>query len=297
MASAYKSAVKKRGKDTTTENDAVTSASKSPVVRNKQRVLILSTRGINFRQRHLMSDIEVLLPHSKRDAKLDTKHGFDALNELAELNNCNNCLFFEARKKSDLYLWMAKTPNGPTVKFHVQNIHTMDELRMTGNHLKGSRPIVSFDKNFDESPHLRVMKSLLTRIFGVPKGTRKSKPFVDHVISFSIVDGRLWFRNYQIIDKDSEVVSTTIKGEEKKTQLVEVGPRFVLQPIKIFAGGFGGAVVWENPRYISPNQVRAALIQRRAHKYVDKRVQLLEREERSTNTKLPADPVEEVFHA
>ncbi|KAI8057971.1 hypothetical protein BDF22DRAFT_772534 [Syncephalis plumigaleata] len=296
MASAYKSAVKQRGKGTANEQDTTVTQSNQPVVRNKQRVLLLSTRGINFRQRHLMTDIEALLPHSKRDAKLDTKHGFDALNELAELNNCNNCLFFESRKKSDLYLWMAKTPNGPTVKFHVQNIHTMDELRMTGNHLKGSRPIVSFDKNFDEAPHLRVMKGLLTRIFGVPKGTRKSKPFIDHVISFSVVDGRVWFRNYQIIDKDSEL-TTTIKGEEKKTQLVEVGPRFVLQPIKIFAGGFGGAVVWENSRYISPNQVRSAMLQKRAHKYVDKRVQILEREERLNNTKLPEDPVEEVFHA
>lgn len=27
----------------------------------------------------------------------------------------------------------------------------------------------------------------------------------------------------------------------------EIGPRFVLVPVKIFEGSFGGAVIWENP--------------------------------------------------
>jgi ribosome biogenesis protein BRX1 len=30
-------------------------------------------------------------------------------------------LFFEVRKKKDLYIWMSKAPSGPSVKFHVQN--------------------------------------------------------------------------------------------------------------------------------------------------------------------------------
>lgn len=65
--------------------------------------------------------MEGFLPHSKKDAKLDTKSDLYLLNELAELNNCNNAIFFEVRKRQDLYLWMSKTPNGPSVKFHVQN--------------------------------------------------------------------------------------------------------------------------------------------------------------------------------
>lgn len=36
--------------------------------RNKQRVLLLSSRGITHRMRHLMNDIEVLLPHIKKGA-------------------------------------------------------------------------------------------------------------------------------------------------------------------------------------------------------------------------------------
>jgi ribosome biogenesis protein BRX1 len=74
----------------------------------------------------------------------------------------------------------------------------MDELRMTGNALKGSRHILSFDAAFDESPHLQLTKELLTQIFAVPKTSRKVKPFIDHVLSFGIADNRIWVRNYQV---------------------------------------------------------------------------------------------------
>ena len=36
---------------------------------------------------------------------------------------------------------------------------------------------------------------------------------------------------------------------------IQVGPRFCLNPIKIFGGSFGGPTWYENPYYISPNQV------------------------------------------
>jgi ribosome biogenesis protein BRX1 len=91
------------------------------------------------------------------------------VNELAELSSCNNALFFEARRHQDLYMWASKTPNGPSVRFHVLNSHTMDELKMTGNNLKGSRPIVCFDETFDSQPHLRLIKELLMHVsFSLP---------------------------------------------------------------------------------------------------------------------------------
>jgi ribosome biogenesis protein BRX1 len=36
------------------------------------------------------------------------------------------------------------------------------------------------------------------QILGTPKGHPKSKPFIDHVFSFSIADNKIWFRNHQI---------------------------------------------------------------------------------------------------
>lgn len=87
----------------------------------RSRILILSSRGVTFRHRHLLIDLVSMLPHSRKDAKLDTKKRLHELNEIADLYNCNGVLFLEARKRQDLYLWLSRAPNGPCVKFHVHN--------------------------------------------------------------------------------------------------------------------------------------------------------------------------------
>lgn len=74
----------------------------------------------------------------------------------------------------------------------------MSELHFPGNCLKGSRPILSFDSTFTSAPHLLVIKELLIHTFGVPQGARKTKPFVDHVMGFTIADGKIWVRCFQI---------------------------------------------------------------------------------------------------
>ncbi|KAG0264122.1 Ribosome biogenesis protein brx1 [Actinomortierella ambigua] len=282
MSTVYKAQAKKAGKEKNVEE--------KPIFRNKQRVMLLSSRGIISRHRHLLNDLEALMPHSKKDAKLDSKSKLHVLNELAELNNCNNCIFFEVRKRQDLYMWIAKTPNGPSMKFHIQNIHTMEELKMTGNCLKGSRHILSFDKNFDSSPHWQLMKELFTQVFGVPKTSRRIKPFVDHVISFSIVDNRVWFRNYQITEKPLEHRSVTDKTD---LQLVEIGPRFAMNPIRVFDGSFGGQTAFENPEFISPNVVRANLRRDKATKYKARMEALDQRDVKMKKSVLPEDPLSE----
>uniref|UniRef100_UPI0009B34CD2 ribosome biogenesis protein BRX1 homolog n=1 Tax=Monopterus albus TaxID=43700 RepID=UPI0009B34CD2 len=76
---------------------------------------------------------------------MDRKDQLFVINEVCEIKNCNKCLFFEAKKKQDLYMWISNSPHGPSAKFLVQNVHTLAELKMTGNCLKGSRPLLSFD--------------------------------------------------------------------------------------------------------------------------------------------------------
>ena len=61
-------------------------------------------------------------------------------------------------------MWAAKTPNGPSVKLHVQNVHTMDELKLTGNCLKGSRGLLSFDRAFEDSEWGRLTKEVFTQV-------------------------------------------------------------------------------------------------------------------------------------
>eukprot|EP00798_Chlamydomonas_sp_ICE-L_P021638 gene21638-28647_t len=118
----------------------------APVFKNKEKVLVLSTRGITMRYRHLMNDIINMLPHCKKDSKLDTKNDRGVINEVADMKSCTAVAFFEVRKKKDLFLWLSKSPEGPSVKFLVQNVHTMAELKLSGNHLKGARPVLSFHK-------------------------------------------------------------------------------------------------------------------------------------------------------
>lgn len=151
----------------------------------------------------------------------------------------------------------------------------MEELQFTGNCLKGSRPVLSFDSAFEKQPHLRVVKELFTQTFGVPQGARKSKPFIDHVMSFSIVDGKIWIRNYQINEEEKSAVKAS--EDDNELSLVEIGPRFVLTPIIIQEGSFGGPILYENKEFVSPNQVRADLRRGKATKHNARAEQTVER--------------------
>jgi ribosome biogenesis protein BRX1 len=256
--------------------------------KNKEKVLVVSSRGITFRSRHLLLDILQLLPHSKKDAKLDTKSDRGVINEVADLKGCSSVLFFETRKHQDLYLWAAKSPNGPSIKFHVTNVHTMAELKLSGNHLKGSRPVLSFDANFDTQPHLQLIKVLLGQIFATPPLAPKKKPFFDHILSFSVVDNRVWIRNYQVSTEKK------IHAKEDLT-LIEVGPRVCMNPIKIFSGSFGGPVIYENPTYISPNAIRTALKKSTQSKYANKVDSRQQRKRHKAENRVPRNELSDVF--
>lgn len=182
-----------------------------------------------------MGDLRKLMPHHKPEAKMRRSKTLSVINEMCEMKNCNKALLFEGRKKMDLYMWLANIPNGPSIKFLVENsmfifhfdcfvfnrflflVYTMEELKLTGNCLRGSRPILSFDPNFTEKPHYNLIKELLVQIFGVPKHHPKSQPFFDHVYTFTLLDNRIWFRNFQVLSEDGA--------------LAEVGPRFLLNPV------------------------------------------------------------------
>lgn len=158
----------------------------------------------------------------------------------------------------------------------------MEELHFTGNCLKGSRPVLSFDAAFDQEPHLQLLKELFLHIFGVPQGARRSKPFIDHVMGFTITDGKVWVRNYQINEveaskltpgadaEDDGKVAKTKDIKDSNIDLVEIGPRFVLTPIVIQEGSFGGPIIYENKQFVSPNQVRSDLRRQKSERHSDR---------------------------
>lgn len=89
----------------------------------------------------------------------------------------------------------------------------------------------------------------------------------------------MWFHSFQILEKDP-----LQPNGPPQTSLTEIGPRFVLTPIRIFEGAFGGATVFSNPgkipfnclwatrvnitiEFISPTAVRSAIKREKGNKY------------------------------
>ena len=78
--------------------------------------------------------------------------------------------------------------------------------------------------------------------------------------------------------------------------MAEIGPRMVLNPIKIFEGSFTGQTLWENPTYVTPNTKRSLLKRLKSTKYVEK-VQARAAHEagKPTDSTYKVDETEDVF--
>ena len=108
------------------------------------------------------------------------------------------------------------------------------------------------------------------------------------MFSFYWVDNRIWFRHYQLF-RDAKLDKSL-----NELELVEIGPRFSLNPIKIFAGFMGGEVIYSNKFYIPPRQIRNELRLEKAQKYIDK---LGSKKRKNMNNKFvqPQDELDKVF--
>ena len=98
-------------------------------------------------------------------------------------------------------------------------------------------------------------------------------------MGFTIADGKIWIRCFQISETEAsktDIADGAENGTSKprkpekhdtKITLVEIGPRFVLTPIVVLEGSFGGPVIYENKEFISPNQVRREVRLGKAGRY------------------------------
>lgn len=248
---------------------------------NRNRVLIFACRGISKRDRHLMQDIITMLPHARTESKMERRKDLVVVNEICEMRNCNKCVLFEGRGGRDVYMWLSILPTGPSAKFLLHNVYTMDELHFTGNCLIGSRPLLSFDETFETSLQYKLFKEFLIQTFGTPHRHPKSQPFYDHVFTFSIVDKRIWFRNYQILSEDGA--------------LSEIGPRFVMNPVRIFEGSFCGDTLWENPHYVTPASGRKVANARKAGTYVQRQQKKERLEKKRKRLSYKVGATDEIF--
>lgn len=242
---------------------------------------MFAARGINHRDRHLMRDLRTLMPHHRIESKMERAKSLIVANEICSMKHCNKSVLFEGRHKQDLYVWFSNVPEGPSAKFLVENVHTLGELKLTGNCLRGSRPLLSFDPHFDKIPYLTLLKELFTQVFGVPKHHPKSQPFFDHVITFTFMDNRIWYRNFQILSEDGG--------------LSEIGPRFVMNPVKIFDGSFGGETIWQNPDYVSPAKHRQMLRKAAKDRYMHRMEQKVNYEGTRPKTTYKLNEFNDIF--
>ena len=216
---------------------------------NKTRTLIVASRGVSHQERHLVNDLINLIPNSKKECKIERDIAAEELNNICYMHSCKFCIYFEHRKR-ELVMWLFKSPGGPLAKFSVTNIHALNEIKLMGNCIKYSRPLLSFDKSFEEKEHLKLLKEMFIQTFNSPKGHPKTKPFYDHQICFYNIDNQIFIRVYQILNEIKEKFTNADK--EDKIQLLEIGPRFSLKLIRIFSDSLGGKTLYLNKDYIAP---------------------------------------------
>ena len=149
----------------------------------------------------------------------------------------------------------------------------MGELGFGGNCLKGGRGIVVFDKSFEDGfaagqEYRGLVREMLKAVFCVPKtGVKGVKPFIDRIIGVFSLDGKIWVRVYEI----REAVKDATTGSSTGIELKELGLRFVLTPVIIQEGSFGGALIYHNREYVSSNQVRREARLAKAAKHLRRR--------------------------
>ena len=232
---------------------------------NKTRTLIVASRGVSHQERHLVNDLINLIPNSKKECKIERAIASEELNNICYMHSCKFCIYFEHRKR-ELVMWLFKSPGGPLAKFAVTNIHALNEIKLMGNCIKYSRPLLSFDKSFDEQEHLKLLKEMFIQTFNSPKGHPKTRPFYDHQISFYNIDNQIFIRVYQILNEIKE--KFTNSDQEDKIQLLEIGPRFSLNLIRIFSDSLGGKTLYLNKNYIAPG----VLIKRKVDNFKKRKI-------------------------
>ena len=111
---------------------------------------------------------------------------------------------------------------------------------------------------------------------------------------------QIWVRNYQILEQqptnalEAHLAKKQL-GQEEASSLVEIGPRFVMTPIRIFRGSFGGQTLFQNPDFVSPNEIRSMHHKRKNTSYVHRKESEKKRKIRKEELVVPEDPLDTVF--
>lgn len=254
---------------------------------NNHKPIIVDNKGLKHEHFLLLKDFIDLVPHAKKGSSIPSNEVI-YLDEIATDRHCDTVAFFETRHKGinrENYFWISRVPEGPSFNFFVEDVDTIVQLRTIGNCMKGSRPLLFFDKKFDDNDHLLLAKNLLKRLFSVPYQNKHAKPFVDRAMSFFIDEkGSIDSRHYQVQWLEDETIN-----------LVEVGPRFRLVPNFVLAGAFKGSKIWKNESFVSIYKQRKEEKKQRAQEKMRLRDKQAIREEKKMNIPEIEDPMKGLF--
>jgi ribosome biogenesis protein BRX1 len=135
------------------------------------------------------------------------------------------------------------------VKFRLVNSSEASDFNLLDHHRGSGRQILSFQKIFELLPHFRIIEGILIKVFKSTKYQLKTSSSLKSVLSFSVAEGRIWMRKFQVISP----LFTKIT-QEKDISLIEVGPRLSFDPVKILTESFCGETVYENPLFFHTPQ-------------------------------------------
>jgi len=54
--------------------------------------MVFGARGISFRGRHIMDNLRRLLPHTKKESKMDRRESLASINEVSSSYRFSNCV-------------------------------------------------------------------------------------------------------------------------------------------------------------------------------------------------------------
>ena len=63
--------------------------------KNRQRTLVVSSRGLTGKMSQLVHDICEMVPNTKRESRVNRKEAVQVIDDIAYERSCNNCMFFE----------------------------------------------------------------------------------------------------------------------------------------------------------------------------------------------------------
>lgn len=189
--------------------------------------MFISSKGADSSTTTTIRDLEYIINAIKED-NFDMKKNLTILEKYMEINECENCLYFEVTKRIKR-LWIT---NGEySFRFIIWDLKSIFDLSFPVNYHKNGGHILLFDNSFDELDHLKQLKNIISTIF-----KSKNSVQIERVLVFYYYDEMISLRNYLIKD------------------VTEIGPRLDLKLDRIFKGCFKGERIYSNLEDTSDNK-------------------------------------------